>query len=388
MMKNRWKHKGRSMIYWSKIFVVFSVLLSIPILLIAGKGQTKAIAINADNYKPSQSLSLKNLLYVTSINNTLPMVEEVNSKSYEITKINLATTSIRAMLGINIADYSSYLSTQIPVLQIVDNRVAGVPNNNNSNNNPSRSGVRYIDFKNAIPPNLNEEDTGAIIEPVTNIPSNGNGSGKILIYHTHTTESYYGSGTNPRDPWFSTDSNVNVIAIGRELKKQLEKKGYTVIHDLTYHDIDGRDGSYNRSANTLRRNLIEHPDISFVFDIHRDGRPSETAAQIARAREEYSTTINGEKVTKIAVVWAKEAQNATANHSFMKIIENNMNTMYPGLFYKFYEKTYGMYNQHFINNSVLFEIGCNANTFDEAMASVKYLTEVLDQSVKQQQNQR
>ena len=79
---------------------------------------------------------------------------------------------------------------------------------------------------------------------------------QVLIYHTHTTESYMQS-EEPR----TTDETKNMVAVGEVVKQRLEAAGYTVIHDKTIHDYPGFSGSYSRSAETVKANLEKYPSI-------------------------------------------------------------------------------------------------------------------------------
>lgn len=95
----------------------------------------------------------------------------------------------------------------------------------------------------------------------------------IIIYHTHTCESYtptensqYVATGNYR----TTDQNYSVARVGTELTNYLAGKGYTVIHDTTYHDYPAYTGSYTRSLSTIKNLLGTYSSVEAVFDIHRD----------------------------------------------------------------------------------------------------------------------
>ena len=97
---------------------------------------------------------------------------------------------------------------------------------------------------------------------------------KILIYHTHTCESYtptekynYQQTGNFR----TTDLNFSVARVGEELKKQLESYNIkVVIQNKTYHDYPSYNGSYSRSLTTANNMLNENKDADIVIDLHRD----------------------------------------------------------------------------------------------------------------------
>lgn len=118
----------------------------------------------------------------------------------------------------------------------------------------------------------NESDYSLTEEMVTpNIKLNN--TKDIIIYHTHTCESYtptensqYVATGNYR----TTDSNYSVARVGTELANQLAGKGYTAIHDTTFHDYPAYTGSYTRSLSTVKNLLNTYPNVECVFDIHRD----------------------------------------------------------------------------------------------------------------------
>lgn len=95
----------------------------------------------------------------------------------------------------------------------------------------------------------------------------------MIIYHTHTCESYtpmensqYVSSGNYR----TTDTNYSVVKVGSELTNYLAGKGYTVIHDTTFHDYPAYTGSYTRSLSTIKNLLNTYNTVEAVFDVHRD----------------------------------------------------------------------------------------------------------------------
>ena len=103
----------------------------------------------------------------------------------------------------------------------------------------------------------------------------------ILIFHTHTCESYtpteqytYQSTGNYR----TTDLNYSVARVGDELEKYLVNYGYNVIHDKSYHDYPSYNGSYNRSLITVSKLLENNNNVDVVIDLHRDAIGDNTYA--------------------------------------------------------------------------------------------------------------
>ena len=106
---------------------------------------------------------------------------------------------------------------------------------------------------------------------------------QVLIFHTHTSESYMSKDLGffyesfyPR----SLDSSKNVTRVGQAIADKLSENGIGVIHDETYHDNPTYNGSYSRSAETVKNNLKNHPSIQVVIDIHRDSLGTNESGKI------------------------------------------------------------------------------------------------------------
>ena len=75
-----------------------------------------------------------------------------------------------------------------------------------------------------------------------------------------------------------------------EIKKQLEAAGFGVVHDTTCHDYPSYNGSYDRSGETIQRNLEKYPDIQVTLDVHRDAMGTQDGMRIKE-----TALINGKK---------------------------------------------------------------------------------------------
>ena len=94
------------------------------------------------------------------------------------------------------------------------------------------------------------------------------GSGpQILIYHTHSQETYADYGPDQPD--------ATVVGAGSYLAELLEAKGYRVLHDTSVYDlVDGkldRSHAYNYALEGVTGILQQNPSIEVVLDLHRDG---------------------------------------------------------------------------------------------------------------------
>lgn len=82
----------------------------------------------------------------------------------------------------------------------------------------------------------------------------------IIIYHTHTCESYTATEQNNYEAsgnFRTTDLNYNVARVGSELEKYLMNT-FNVTHNKTYHDYPAYSGSYTRSLSTIKSIISEN----------------------------------------------------------------------------------------------------------------------------------
>lgn len=106
----------------------------------------------------------------------------------------------------------------------------------------------------------------------------------IILFHTHSCESYTSSDKYPYTPtgtFRTTDLNFTVVRVGTELENQLKHYQYNVIHNTDYHDYPSYNGSYTRSLATVENILKTNPS-DIIIDVHRDAVGS---------RSDYAPTV-------------------------------------------------------------------------------------------------
>ena len=94
----------------------------------------------------------------------------------------------------------------------------------------------------------------------------------IIIYHTHTCESYTQSAGfeyTPSGNFRTTDLKYTVTQVGSELENYLKKYNLNVVHDTSYHDYPSYTGSYTRSLKTVE-NILQTTPSDIIIDLHRD----------------------------------------------------------------------------------------------------------------------
>ena len=203
----------------------------------------------------------------------------------------------------------------------------------------------------------------------------------IVIFHTHTCESYTATEQNPYTPtgtYRTTDLNYTVARVGDELTNYLTQYGYNVVHDKTYHDYPAYSGSYNRSLETVQNILAQNPS-DIVIDLHRDAIGSNSNyAPTVRIGEDYAAQLMFVIGTNGGGLWHP---NWNQNLKFAIKIQEKAEEMYPGLFKPIILRN-SRYNQHLAKEASIIEVGATGNTLEQCMTSMKYLAEVMHEAMK------
>lgn len=219
------------------------------------------------------------------------------------------------------------------------------------------------------------ELTNEIMEPNINIENKN-----ILLFHTHTCESYTSSEKFPYTPtgnYRTTDLNFTVARVGDELESHLKQYGYNVIHDKTYHDYPSYNGSYTNSLATVEGILKQTP-ADIIFDIHRDAIGSRSDyAPCVKIGDDVAAQIMFVIGTSEGGLWHP---NWKQNLKFAVKVQQKAEEMYPGLF-KPMTLTKYRYNQHTGKFASIIEVGATGNTLEQCNNSMKYLAKVLDEVI-------
>ena len=203
----------------------------------------------------------------------------------------------------------------------------------------------------------------------------------IVIFHTHTCESYTESEKykyNSTGNYRTTDLNYSVARVGDELEKYLKSYNLNVIHNKTYHDYPSYNGSYTRALQTVQNILKENPS-DIVIDLHRDAIGSRPDyAPTVKIGDEYAAQIMFVIGTNDGGMWHPNWQQ---NLKFAVKVQEKANEMYPGLF-KTMMVTKSRYNQHTGKYANIIEVGATGNTLEQTLTSMKYLASVFNEVLK------
>lgn len=204
----------------------------------------------------------------------------------------------------------------------------------------------------------------------------GTGGSKILIYHTHSQETFADSDSDP---------STSIVGIGRYLTEILNDKYKipTMHHEGVYDLIDGkldRSEAYEFAKPEVEQILAENPSIEVVIDLHRDGVADTThlvteingkpTAQIMFFNGLSRTRVNGD----LAGMANPYLQDNLAFSLQMKIAAE---TKYPGFARRNYLRGY-KYNMDLMPRMLLIEAGAQTNTVEEMRNAMEVLADLLN----------
>lgn len=190
---------------------------------------------------------------------------------------------------------------------------------------------------------------------------------QVLIMHTHATETYELEDKSWCDPAFSarsTDTGINMVAVGAQIAAELNAAGICTVQDTTLHDYPSYNGSYAKSNATVRDYLARYPSIKVVLDVHRDAIQREDGTRVKPVAE-----INGQTAAQVMIICGADVDgnlpNFKQNLRFASRWQDKMESMFPGLTRPVLFD-YRYYNQDLTTGSLLIEMGGHANTLAEA----------------------
>lgn len=253
----------------------------------------------------------------------------------------------------------------------------------------AETGLKTEVLENSVPEKYTSEYNGVKIRNETDnikltkemlVPEVDVNTKNILIYHTHTCESYtqtdnykYKASGNFR----TKDLNCNMVRVGAELEKYLKHYGYNVIHDTTIYD-SSYSQSYDRSLKGVAKLLEENKDTDILFDMHRDAIGDSSYAPTVKIGDDEATQLmfvigsNG---------GGSEHDNWNENLKLAIKIQEKANELYPGLFKPIVLRD-SRYNQQLAKGASIIEVGATGNTMEQCLNSMKYLSKVLSEVLK------
>lgn len=162
--------------------------------------------------------------------------------------------------------------------------------------------------------------------------------------------------------------------------KQLNTFGVQAVHSKQVHDYPSFMKAYGPSEITAKKMLADNPSLQILLDIHRD----------AEKRENSIVEYNGTALSRVAIVVAVGQDDLIQPHwqenlAFAKLIDEKMNTYFPGLS-RGIQTVEWRYNQHLHPRALLFEVGSQETSQEEAERSVEILGSILVEILAENNN--
>lgn len=207
---------------------------------------------------------------------------------------------------------------------------------------------------------------------------------QVLIYHTHTTESFEPYARDYYDNSFScksTDTSMNTVSIGNKICEQLDKAGIAYVHDTLVHDYPSYDGAYDSSRQTVKEILKKYPSIKICLDIHRDGIEREDGTRLAPIVD-----VDGKEAAQIMIIsgcddGTMDMPNYMENFKFACKLQSSIESDWQGLTRPILFD-YRFYNQDLTTGSLLIEVGSHGNSIDQVQYSGELIGKTLAKMFK------
>lgn len=203
-----------------------------------------------------------------------------------------------------------------------------------------------------------------------------NGEPKVLILHTHTTESYTQTDDEQYEEssdYRTLDERYNMISIGDHLAQLLEEAGIAVVHDRSVHDDPSYNGSYTDARASIERYLEQYPSIELVLDIHRDAADTD-AGQLSTF-----AAVDGEAAAQLMLVVGTDSgglehpdwqENLALALKLQTVLEKNN----PGICRDIALRSQ-RFNQDLCPGALLVEVGAAGDTRAQALTAVEALAQ-------------
>ena len=202
------------------------------------------------------------------------------------------------------------------------------------------------------------------------------GGPAVLIYHTHTTESYrrFQQDYEETAPYRTLDPHYNVVSVGDRVAELLEGAGITVIHDREVHDYPDYNTSYMHSRKAMQNLIKEYPNLRLVLDIHRDAR------DVPGGQLRTIANVGGKTSAQLMIV---VGTNCRLKHSHWPEnlalglkLHAQLEAQTPGIVRPLCLRPQ-RFNQDLSPGALLIEVGAAGNSHGEAMLAAEQLAQAI-----------
>lgn len=201
----------------------------------------------------------------------------------------------------------------------------------------------------------------------------------VLIYFTHSHETYKPFVENEKGTVAVYDSSSNLFSMQDMIKNYFQLNGLTTnVLDVDVQGIMNQNGIPFHKAYDISRKYVtkelEQNKYDLILDIHRDAVGAE------------ATTIshNNVKYAKIAFVIGAENPNYQSNLAYANSLSESLNKIIPGIsrgaLIKKGQGVNGVYNQDLSKELLVIELGGIDNTEDEVYRTISILAQAISKT--------
>jgi stage II sporulation protein P len=281
---------------------------------------------------------------------------------------SLSSIFFQVATNVSFEDPRSFLGRELPGFSIFDGEILVAGEGTDFTNMPIES---------VPPPEALESENEAPLKNVGDLKETNQKSGDVapplstgnkktvLLYFTHTRESYLPYLKGVTNPDSAMHSKINVTRVGEMVKTGLEDEGIgtsidktDVIQNLNHKGLDYW-AAYQESRPLVQAAMTSNKDLLYMVDIHRD----------SQRRDMTTVTIEGKPFAKLAFVVGEEHPNYEQNLKLATELHKRLESKYKGISRGVIAKkgsgTNGKFNQDLSGNAMLLEFGGVDNTFEE-----------------------
>lgn len=369
-------------------FLVFIILMCGIIFFIYSSVSSEKLS-NEINSNVTEEKKSKYISFI--LNKTIPGIGQINGTDMILSETTYSETGsvvqfllayqLPAMKALSPLDTNNSDNPPVEIAQNAETtpEVSHADTNVTTEVIPNNVPNKYTDDYNGV--EIKNGTNYNLTEDILNCDNLDFNKKDIMIFHTHTCESYTPTeqySYEETGTFRSTDLNYSVAKVGDVLTEQLQSYGFNVVHDKTYHDYPAYSGSYGRSQATVKNLLNSHTGTDIIIDLHRDAIGDTSYAP--------SVKIGDEVVSQLMFVIGTdggglEHPNWKENLKFAIKVQEKANELYPGLFRPILLRN-SRYNQQLGKAACIIEVGATGNTLEQSMGSMKYLSKILDEVLK------
>lgn len=359
------------------IAIQMSTILKWTLIFIAGLLSVFSMVGILTSFNPEYRITSNSLNQAASSvkGETLYKILALENRSFNqiLTEEDQALPSLSSIFfqvatNVSFEDPRSFLGRELPGFSIFDGEILVAGEGTDFTNMPIES---------VPPPEALESENEAQLKNVGDLKDTNQKGGDVapplstgnkktvLLYFTHTRESYLPYLEGVTNPDSAMHSKINVTRVGEMVKTGLEDEGIgtsidktDVIQNLNHKGLDYW-AAYQESRPLVQAAMTSNKDLLYMVDIHRD----------SQRRDMTTVTIGGKPYAKLAFVVGEEHPNYEQNLKLATELHKRLESKYKGISRGVIAKkgsgTNGKFNQDLSGNAMLLEFGGVDNTFEE-----------------------